>query len=104
LFQHHVVPDDHLAHLFFSHALNAFFNRIEELSGPDELGCQYRQTDRDNNHRRPRQYDHGNSDKQDSKANYYYDQSPGLTKRPENEMFHVSYPESQTLIQLDIHS
>jgi hypothetical protein len=97
-----LIPDDHLVHLFYSHALNAFFYRIEELSGPDELGCQYRQTDRDNNHRRTRQYDHGHSDNKDSKTDYYYDHSPGLTKRPENEVFHVTYPESQTLIQLNI--
>jgi ABC-type nickel/cobalt efflux system permease component RcnA len=77
----------------FSHAPDALFYRVQELSRPDEFGGQYRQTDRDNNHRRPRQHDHGHSSNQDCETNHYYDQAFGLSKRSKDEMSHVYFLE-----------
>jgi hypothetical protein len=81
----------------FIHANDTFFYRCEERSGPDEFCGQYRQAKRDYNHRRPWQDDHGHPDNQDRETGHYYYQTPGLSVRSNDEMFHDTNPLSAPL-------
>jgi len=76
----------------FSVTLKAIFCRDKKLSGPDEFGGQYRQSDRDYHNRRSRQHDHGYSDSQDRESDYYDDQAFGLSQCPEYKMLHMNAP------------
>jgi len=76
----------------FSQPRKARLYPIEELSGPDEFGSQYRQSDRDNNNCRPRQCDHGHSGRQDREADHYYDQPFSLANLSDDEMFQAISP------------
>ena len=71
------------------HPLNALFNRTKQLSGPDKFRCQYCESDRDNDNRRPRQHDHGYPGNQDCEADHCDGKPPDLPQCSEYEMLHV---------------
>ena len=73
--------------------MDTLFYIVQQPSGPDEFGGQYCQASRNNDYRRPRQYDHGDSGSQDREADHNYDQTFGLAKRSEDMMFHRYSPE-----------